>query len=261
MYVAVPGCAMIVAVIGVSGLTVTGIEHRFSEGTADFAHARLYAQSPIELGMLRIKNDPERRTTYLSGPWDRSQPIGTGPYMLEGLDPTDGDFTNDDTDPLMVTSIGIQGDDGFEPGSTLIGTPGATPGTDLETSFLQIPATFSNVRISDISRTNYCLVIRGGDAVASWADVYYAKNASDSGTALHCTEDSGASWDPRSNDFNKRDLRFSVWGRWAATGEQEIAIDRYFVNSTRIALRAGPNPSTGVETSVPVLNTPEVASP
>ena len=154
-----------------------------------------------------------------------------------------------------------KGDGSFEPDSTPIGTPATIPGTDLEASFLQIPATFSNVRISDMSRTDYCLVIRGSDAVAAWADVYYAKSAPDNGTVLRWTEDAGASWDPRSNEINQRDLRFSVRGRWAATGEQEITVDRYFLTSTRIALRAGPNPSTRVETSVQILNTPEVASP
>jgi len=167
------------------------------------------------------------------------------------------------TPPASVI-VGIhrsKGDGSFEPGPTPIGTPFTIPGTDLETSFKQIPATFSNVRISDISRTDYCLVIQGGDSVATWADVYYAKSAPDNGTVLRWTEDGGASWDPRSNEFNKRDLRFSVWGRYAATGQQEITVDRYFVTSTKIALRVGLNPSTRVETSVQVLNTPEVASP
>lgn len=154
-----------------------------------------------------------------------------------------------------------KGDGSLEPDPTPIGTPATIPGTDLETSFLQIPATFSNVTISDISRTDYCLVIRGGDAVAAWVDVYYAKSPPDNGTVLRWTEDGGASWDPRSSEFNKRDLRFSVWGRWAATGQQEITVDRYFVTLTRIALRTGLNPSTRVETSVQVLNAPEVASP
>ncbi len=167
------------------------------------------------------------------------------------------------TPPASVI-VGIhrsKGDGSFEPDATPIGTPFTIPGTDLETSFKQIPATFSNVRISDISRTDYCLMIQGGDSVATWADVYYAKSAPDNGTVLRWTEDGGASWDPRSNEFNKRDLRFSVWGRYATTGQLEITVDRYFVTSTRIALRVGPNPSTRVETSVQVLNTPEVASP
>lgn len=167
------------------------------------------------------------------------------------------------TPPISVI-IGIhrsKGDGSFEPDPTPIGTPFTIPGTDLETSFLQIPATFSNVRISDISRTDYCLVIQGSDGVATWADVYYAKSAPDNGTVLRWTEDGGASWDPRSNEINQRDLRFSVWGRYATTGQQEITVDRYFVTSTRIALRIGPNPSTRVETSVQVLNTPEVATP
>lgn len=110
MYVAVLGCAMIVAVIGLSALTMTRIERSFADGTADFAQARLYAQSAVEMGLLRIKNNPDWRTTYPSGVWETSQPIGTGTYTLEGVDPNDNNLKDLDTDPVVLTGIGDEGD-------------------------------------------------------------------------------------------------------------------------------------------------------
>jgi len=113
MYVVVLGASTAIAVIGLAALTSLRINRHSMELTSDFADARLYARSAIEIGMFRIKEDPNWRTTYPLLPddvWELDQPIGSGTYTLKGVDPDDADFTNNDTDPLVLTGIGMQGE-------------------------------------------------------------------------------------------------------------------------------------------------------
>jgi len=110
LYVAVLGCAMAVTVIGVAALTALRVERRFAEGTADFAQARLHALSAVEMGLHTIANDPDWRTNNPNGVWETDRPIGSGTYTLEGVDFDDGDLTDFDTEPVVLTGTGWQGD-------------------------------------------------------------------------------------------------------------------------------------------------------
>jgi len=64
MYVAVLMTATIVAVIGISALTITRIELRSAEGAKDTIEARFYAQSALEISSYLINNDRNWRTNY-----------------------------------------------------------------------------------------------------------------------------------------------------------------------------------------------------
>ena len=120
MYIAVLGCTLAVTVIGLSAVMVTRIERRSAEGAADMIQARLYAQSAIEVGLLRIRDDLDWRVTYPSGEWFAEQPIGTGTCSLEGIDPGDNNLKDADTDPLLLTGVGIQGDARYQFQVTLL---------------------------------------------------------------------------------------------------------------------------------------------
>lgn len=158
MYVAVLGCALVVAVIGLSALTVTRIERSYADATADFARSRLYAQSAIEMGMLRIRNDPEWRTTYPSGVWETDRPIGEGTYTLEGIDPDDNNLKDRDTDPVVLTGTGVRGDTQYKLQVILVAD--TEPLTCLEVSLqagndaiFQDPATVSGNQIISANNT------------------------------------------------------------------------------------------------------------
>ncbi len=103
------GTAMVVMIIGLSALMAVRIERRGAEGSNDLAAARFYAQSAIEIGFAHINEDPNWRTTYANGVWKADQPIGTGTYTLQGIDPIDGDLSNNETDPLVLTGTGVSG--------------------------------------------------------------------------------------------------------------------------------------------------------
>lgn len=153
------------------------------------------------------------------------------------------------------------GDGSYLPAATPIGTPALVPGADIEAMGAWHAATFSDVLVSDLARQDYCLVVEVPVIPPAYVHFYYSKSAPDDGMYHRWTENGGASWEPRSNQINQQDLRFSVHGKFSTTGTLEITVDRYFLTSVRVAVRAASDPSAKVETSVPVLNAPEVATP
>lgn len=109
IYITVLASAMIIAVIGVAAATVVRVERRDTAMSADFAQARLYAQSAIEKGLHLIQTDPNWRLNFTSGVWASNQPIGNGTYSLEGIDLADGNLANSATDALVLKTTGVQG--------------------------------------------------------------------------------------------------------------------------------------------------------
>ena len=132
MYVAILGTATLVAVIGLSALTLARIQHRTGQGTSDQAEARLYARSAIEMGLFWMNGDPDWRTGFPNGAWATKQPIGNGSFTLEGIDRVDADLANSDSDSLDLVGTGFKGDAQYKLQVTLEAQGGAL--TCLETS-------------------------------------------------------------------------------------------------------------------------------
>ncbi|MHC4064703.1 MAG: hypothetical protein ACYSUI_09410, partial [Planctomycetota bacterium] len=114
-----PGQATLVAVIGLSALTLARIEHRTGQGTSDQAEARLYARSAIEMGLFWMNGNPEWRTGLPNGAWATKQPIGNGSFTLEGIDRVDADLANSDSDSLDLVGTGFKGDAQYKLQATL----------------------------------------------------------------------------------------------------------------------------------------------
>ena len=114
IYIMVLGTSTAIIVIGLSALLAVRIERRGAEGTADLSKARFHARSAIEMGLFQIGSDLDWRTNQTNGNWYVDEPIGTGAFTLEGVDPNDGDLGNNDTDPLVFTGIGTRGDARFK---------------------------------------------------------------------------------------------------------------------------------------------------
>ena len=106
MYVAVLGSAMAVTVMGLSAIMLARVERSEVGGLTDAAAARFYAQSAIEIGQQRIRQDSNWRTTYTSGVWETNRAIGTGTYTLEGIDTVDGNLSNSSSDLSVRTPTG-----------------------------------------------------------------------------------------------------------------------------------------------------------
>jgi len=101
--------SMIVTVIGLSAITVTRIQRRSFEGTHDASIARDYAQSAIDIAMLKIKQDANWRTTYTHDTWVADQTIGRGTFRWKLVDQVDTDLNNDSTHPARLVAWGMCG--------------------------------------------------------------------------------------------------------------------------------------------------------
>ena len=56
-----------------------------------------------------VSSNDTWRTDYNSGNWRTNQPIGSGTYNLDGVDPNDSNLANSSNDSLVLTGTGIKG--------------------------------------------------------------------------------------------------------------------------------------------------------
>ncbi len=106
LYVAVLGCATVIAVLGVSAIMVTRVEGRVIRGSADLAVARSLAQSSIDIGLFTLYSDVNWRTTKSQGAWRTAQTAGEGSITLSVADPIDGTLGDARWEPVVFTGTG-----------------------------------------------------------------------------------------------------------------------------------------------------------
>ena len=90
-YIVVLGTSMIVSLLGLSALTVHRITRRSYEESNDLFQARQNALTALNMGMLRIKQDPDWRYAFPNGVWEADSNVyggGAGTYSIDGQDPT-----------------------------------------------------------------------------------------------------------------------------------------------------------------------------
>ena len=109
IYLTVLGCSMLLTVIGLGSLLAVRVQRRSTQTVQDASKARLYAQSAVELGLFSVAEDPDWRTTFLSGTWLSDKQLGDGTLTLEGIDPEDDDLADSEYDTLVLTGIGVKG--------------------------------------------------------------------------------------------------------------------------------------------------------
>lgn len=97
---------MLVTVVGISAVLATRVERRTVQDANDLTEARLYAESAIETGMYLIQSDSHWRTNRPNGNWQTNISYGSGKYTLAGVDPTDGDLTDSQSEPVLFTGTG-----------------------------------------------------------------------------------------------------------------------------------------------------------
>ena len=129
VYIAVLGTAMLVTAIGLSALLVARVQHRGASGTADFAQARLNAQSGVDMGLFLIQQNPATWRDDFAAGLPTDQPVGKGSFSLQADDPVDGDLTNNSTDPVLLVGIGNAGEARYKLQVRLEANGSPTPGT------------------------------------------------------------------------------------------------------------------------------------
>jgi len=109
MFVVVLGGTLAITVIGLSALMLVRVERVSAQEVAELSTAKFLAQSAIEFGQYKIRQDSTWRKTYSSGVWSENVPLGTGTFTLEGIDTVDGDLNNSSSDPVVLRGTGMQG--------------------------------------------------------------------------------------------------------------------------------------------------------
>ncbi len=111
LYVGVMVTALVVALIGVSALSVARVALDATQSQDDFSAAQTLARSAIEAAVFRIDDRSNWRTEFSPGTEypNPPQPLGTGTFTWKLSDP-DGDLDDDDADGVWVTGIGRAGD-------------------------------------------------------------------------------------------------------------------------------------------------------
>ena len=109
IYIAVLGASMLVVLIGITALAAMRVQNWASSSSNDFAEARLYARSAVEVGMFYIYSDPNWRTTRGNGAWATNKAVGKGTFSLQATDPIDNDVANGYNHPVILTGTGQKG--------------------------------------------------------------------------------------------------------------------------------------------------------
>ena len=126
--------SLIVATVGLSSLQLIRLQSRTATGNTDFIAARSHARAALEIGMLKVRNDPFWRRKLGNGNWLTNQTIGGGKFTLSAVDPIDNDVTKGDNHPVILTGIGMQGTSAFKASARL--EIGPRVGSCLEVSLL-----------------------------------------------------------------------------------------------------------------------------
>lgn len=114
---------MTVSLIGLSAVLVGRFNLRAHERLNDATAARLHAHSALELGMKQLHDDPNWR--QLGTDWLVDQQMGSGTFSLSVSDPIDGDLTDDDNDPVVLTGTGTVGHSIYQAEITVMPSTGA----------------------------------------------------------------------------------------------------------------------------------------
>ncbi len=109
-YLLVLGSAMIVAIIGLSSLTVARIHRRAAGSAANANEARLNARSAVEacIGATAFLAD-WRTSGYVSGEVVGPLNLGDGTCSVKIVDEIDGDLANDPDQQVRITTTGQVG--------------------------------------------------------------------------------------------------------------------------------------------------------
>lgn len=108
-YLAVLGVTTVVTVIGLSAVAVTRLERRAIEGTNNLAEARGYADSAVNIALLKINQNTNWRATYTHDTWTAAQTIGNGTLQWKLVDQVDTNLNNNTTDPVRIVGQGTVG--------------------------------------------------------------------------------------------------------------------------------------------------------
>lgn len=96
VYIVVLGAAMLVTVIGVSGIMLGQVQRRAVTASSDTTRARIGAMTAMEVALFRIARNDNWRTTTTNNSWTVKQALPDGgSFKVRLRDPLDNNLAND----------------------------------------------------------------------------------------------------------------------------------------------------------------------
>jgi hypothetical protein len=151
-----------------------------------------------------------------------------------------------------TTLVELRSASGGLPTSTVYAVQTMNEST-LPTSFAQQTFNFTNCPSLPIG-TGMCFVLRFGTNSPTCLVQRQGSGASPGTSRLLTTSNSGTSWTSSATSS----LLFEVWGNYETANPVTTS---YLLKNVRIALQTTEDPASRVETSVRILNEPQVAGP
>ena len=146
---------------------------------------------------------------------------------------------------------------GNVPGATPLVTAPALSGIGLPLTAFWATATFNIMPVTDLSRSDYLLLVKGASADAVLLSHYQFKTAPTNGMTMYWTANGGLSWSPASF-FDRQDMRFYLYASFISESQQELNSTISNLEMVRISLQPGSQAGARVDTDVLILNQPEV---
>lgn len=173
-YALVLTTALLVSIIGLSALTATRVVARGSLEQQALESARFASRSGLELAQRVIAQDPYWRTNLGSSVWKNWTSLGEAAFRIEAVDPVDGDPSNNDSDPIVITSTGRSG----EALHKLQATIQTNAGSDLlaVAAHAQHDLSFDRVQFRADQRVSSNRDISASSGATVYADAYAAQN-------------------------------------------------------------------------------------
>ncbi|MEM6330613.1 MAG: hypothetical protein AAF790_10230, partial [Planctomycetota bacterium] len=108
LYVSVLGVTLIVALLGMTAITVGRLQLRAVVDQDDHREARLLARSGVEYGFAWLDGKDDWRSAIASGAEQPATNLGRGTFTWQATDP-DGDLADDVADGFTLRGVGRVG--------------------------------------------------------------------------------------------------------------------------------------------------------
>jgi hypothetical protein len=161
-------------------------------------------------------------------------------------------------------AVGGGGTGGVRPAATILGTP-TVVNMPLLSLVSQVVYTTVDFDFSDVQlgSTDQEIVLLFKGSGGGCADVRYLNSSSApaDNQQFEYTSNSGSSWSPVAAQVNYNDIRYTILASSPTTTTSEVLTPHYYQDTITVAVAPGTRGGDSVQSTVRLLNSPEVPTP
>lgn len=150
------------------------------------------------------------------------------------------------------TSVG-----GYRPSGTPLVTAPPISGIGLPLTPFWATSAFDDVPVTDLTRNDYLLLVKGQSSDGVWLSHYQHNSAPNNNTIMYWTSNGGGGWNPSSN-VDRQDMRFYLYASYVTSTEQTVPATVKKLDVVRITVQPGTQAAARMDTEVVTYNQPDV---